>query len=97
MKKIIAREGLLLISVILVAWFISNTDPYRQLIYNTGLCGVKNMEGLMITKMAGDNFDLEVRPRTELVEHRIFLYGFISIFLGYFLLRFIMWALRKLK
>ena len=97
MKKIIAREGLLLIVVILIAWLISNTNCYQQLIYSTGLCGVKNNEGLKIDKMAGDNFDLVVRLRTEVVEHRIFVYGFIIILLSYFFIRFVIWAARELK
>ena len=97
MKKVIAREGLLLVLVVIMAWLLSNTNFYQQLIYSTGLCGVKNAEGLKIDKMAGNNFDLAVRLRTEVVEHRVFVYGFIFILISYFSIRFIIWAVRALK
>ena len=97
MKRIIAKESLSLTLVALMAWLISNINFYQQLIYNTGLCGINNIEGLKIDKMAGDNFDLTVRLRTEVVEHRIFVYGFILIVLSYFFIRFIIWAFRELK
>ncbi len=96
-KKIIAREGLILLLVILLAIAISNfVNFYQGLLIGRGLCRISPVDDFYLRSL---NLDIPIlmKYKIDIMLWRVKIVGSSLIVLFYLLIRFILWAIKTLK
>ncbi len=95
-KRIIAREGLLLLFIAFLSSLLIRFYFYVDFIISTGICKLSYVEENLFIR-GNFNDAQEAIMRTNINVGRARLYGFILPFGIYLLIRFIIWAVRTLR
>jgi len=95
-KRIIAREGLLLLFITFLSLLLIRFYFYIGFIISTGICKLSYVEENLFIR-GNFNEAREAIMRTNISVDRARLYGFILPFGIYLFIRFIIWAVRILR
>ena len=95
-KRIIAREGLIILFIAFFSSLLIRLYFYIDFIISTGICKLSYAEENLFIR-GNFNEAQEAIMRVNISVDRARLYGFILPFGIYFLIRFIIWAVRALR